>query len=83
MEEKHKDLIASKQKELINTIVARLSELHPSFYYSATSEIAYEIELYIKNGDGSSGQGLSHDETELLKDLSRNDIQMILSLHSA
>jgi hypothetical protein len=77
MEEKRKDLTASKQKQLINTIVARLSELHPSFYYSATSEIAYEIELYIGNGDG-----LSHDETEILKGLSRNDIQLILSLHS-
>jgi len=62
MEEKHKDLIASKQKSLINTIVAKLSELHPSLYYSSTSEIAYEIERYINSGDG-----LSHDETEVLK----------------
>jgi hypothetical protein len=77
MEEKRKDLIASKQKQLINTIVAKLSQRHPSFYYSATSEIAYEIELYIKQADG-----LSHDELEVLKGLSRNDIQMILSLHS-
>jgi hypothetical protein len=77
MEEKHRDLIASKQKSLINTVVARLSELHPSLYYSSTSEIAYEIERYIGSGDG-----LSHDETELLKGLSRNDIQMILSLHN-
>jgi hypothetical protein len=77
MEEKRKDLIASKQKQLINTIVAKLSQLHPSFYYSATSEIAYEIERYIKQADG-----LSHDEIEVLKGLSRNDIQMILSLHS-
>jgi hypothetical protein len=77
MEEKHRDLIASKQKSLINTIVAKLSELHPSLYYSSTSEIAYEVERYI-----SSGDNLKHDETEVLKGLSRNDIQMILSLHN-
>lgn len=77
MEDKRKDLIASQQKELINLIVAKLSQLHPSFYYSPTSEIAYEIEQYVQ-----SGEGLSRDEHDLLKVLSRNDIQMILSLHN-
>ena len=77
MEEKRKDLIASKQKDLMNSIVAKLSEQHPSLYYSATSEIAYEVERYIKNGEG-----LNRDEMDALQGLSRNDIQMILSLHS-
>ena len=77
MEEKHKDLIAVKQKALLTSIVATLNELHPSFYYSSTSEIAYEIERYVIDGSG-----LLHDEVELLKGLSRHDIQMMLSLHS-
>lgn len=78
MEEKHKDLIAVKQRALIMSIVVKLNELHPSFYYSPTSEIAYEVERYIKGGNN-----LLHDEVELLRDLSRQDIQMILSLNSA
>ena len=77
MEDKHKDLTAVRQKQLLNTIVAKLSALHPSFYYSPTSEIAYEIERYIQ-----AGNDLLSSEVELLKDLSRHDIQMILSLHS-
>lgn len=76
MEEKHKDLIAVKQKELLNIIVAKLNELHPSFYYSPTSEIAHEIEQYVKEGNG-----LSRDDIELLGKLSRYDIQVMLSLH--
>ena len=76
MEEKHKNLIAVRQKVLLTTIVAKLSDLHPALYYSPTTEIAYEIERYINAGDG-----LLHDEVELLKDLSRHDIQILLSLH--
>lgn len=77
MEEKRKDLVATRQKELLNMIVAKLSDINPSFYYSATSEIAYEIEQYIQRAEG-----LSRDELDVLKPLSRNDIQIILSLHS-
>ncbi len=77
MEDKHQDLIAVRQKALLNDIVARLNQQHPSFYYSPTSEIAYEIERYIQ-----AGTGLLHDEVQLLKELSRHDIQMMLSLHS-
>ncbi len=77
MEEKRKDLEASRQKELIYRIVSELNELHPSLYYAATSEIAYQVEAAIL-----AGQGLNHDESQLLKGLSRNDIQMILSLHN-
>jgi len=77
VEEKRKDLEASRQKELIYRIVSELNELYPSLYYAATSEIAYQIEEAI-----SAGQGLNHAESQLLKGLSRNDIQMILSLHN-
>lgn len=78
MQEKRKDLEASRQKELVYRIVGELNELHPSLYYAATSEVAYQIEEHVL-----AGKGLSHDESELLKGLSRNDIQMILSLHNS
>jgi len=77
MEEKHKDLISTRQRELLNSIVIKLSEIEPSFYYASTSEIAYEIERYLQRGED-----LNRDEVDLLKGLDRNDIQMILSLHN-
>jgi len=77
MEEKRKDLAAQQQKKLIYKIVAVLNDLHPSMYYAATTEVAYHVDEYIK-----AGKGLSHTESELLNGLGRNDIQMILSLHS-
>lgn len=78
MEEKHKNLINSQQKELLNNIVARLNESHPSFYYLSTIEIAAEIKKYILE----SGN-LSHDDSELMKGLSREDIQILLSFHNS
>ena len=77
MEEKHRDLIVNKQRQLLNVIVVRLNELNPSFYYLSTSEVAYEIEQYVQQA-----KELTRDEIELLSGLSRNDIQMILSLHA-
>lgn len=77
MEEKRKDLTATKQRELLNAIVTKLNESNPSFYYSSTSEIAYEIEQYIQRGEG-----LNREQVDVLGGLSRTDIQMVLSLHS-
>ena len=77
MEEKHRDLIVNKQRQLLNVIVVRLNELNPSFYYLSTSEVAYEIEQYVQQA-----KELTRNEIELLSGLSRNDIQMILSLHT-
>ena len=77
MEEKRKDLTASKQRQLFNKIIAELNRSNPSFYYLSTSEIAYEIELFIK-----SGEGLTTTEMDILSDLNRTDIQMLLSLHN-
>ena len=77
MEDKQRDLIVNKQRQLLNAIVVRLNELNPSFYYLSTSEVAYEIEQYVQQT-----KELTRDEIELLNGLSRNDIQMILSLHS-
>lgn len=77
MEEKRKDLTATKQKRLLNQVIAELNQSNPSFYYFSTSEISYEIELYIK-----SGGNLKRNELELLSGLNRNDIQMILSVNT-
>lgn len=77
MEEKRRDLIVTKQRQLLNQIVAKLNQTNPSFYYSSTSEIAYEIEQFVEKGEG-----LSRDEIDVLEGLSRGDIQMILSLHN-
>ena len=76
MEEKRVNLINSQQKRIINDVLAALNESHPSFYYLSTIEIAAEIKTYIH----TSGQ-LSVDHFELVGDLSRRDIQILLSLH--
>ena len=77
MEEKRNDLTATKQRQLLNQIIAKLSQKDSSLYYSSTSEIAYQVELFIKQGDN-----VTRDELETLVGLNRNDIQMILSLHN-
>ena len=77
MEEKRNDLTATKQRQLLNQIIAKLSQKDSSLYYSSTSEIAYQVELFIKQGDN-----VTRDELETLGGLNRNDIQMILSLHN-
>lgn len=76
MEEKHKDLISSKQKELIERLVADLNKTDPSFYYLAASDIANEIRRSVKDK-----KNLSQEEFLLLEPLSRRDIQLILSFH--
>ena len=77
MEEKHNDLIHSKQKAIINRIVDEVSASHPSFYYLPTSQIAAEVKCYIQQ----PGK-LSKEEQLLLKPLSQRDIQILLSFHS-
>ena len=76
MEEKRKDLKSTLQKEIIAKVVTALNESHPSFYYLSTIEIAAEIKKYIHEP-----AKLSHDDFHLVKDLSRHDIQILLSLH--
>lgn len=78
MEEKRKDLTVSKQRQILNEIISQLNQSNPSFYYLSTSEIAYEIEQYIQNGEN-----LNRDEIDILDGLDRSKIQMILSLHNA
>jgi len=77
MEEKHKDLKNNQRKKIITEVVSALNELHPSFYYLSTVEIAGEIKKYI-----SEPGKLSRDKCDLVEDLSQRDIQMLLSLHN-
>lgn len=76
MEEKRKDLKSTHQKEVIQEIVEELNKSNPEFYYRSTSEVAAEIKKYIHES-----HRLNHIQHELLKDLSRRDIQILLSLH--
>lgn len=76
MEEKRKDLKNTLQKEVINEVVQILNDSHPSFYYLSTIEVAAEIKGYIHQAGN-----LSHEKFGLVKDLSRRDIQILLSLH--
>ncbi|MFT5573366.1 MAG: hypothetical protein ACI9FR_002301 [Cryomorphaceae bacterium] len=76
MEEKRKDLKSTQQKQVIQEVIQTLNQSHPSFYYLPTIELAAEIKRHIhQNGT------LIHDKFELVKDLSRRDIQILLSLH--
>lgn len=77
MEEKRADLKSQKQKDLLDKILSKLSADNPQIYYESTSQVAYQIEDYLK-GDND----LSMEELELLSTLDAHDIQLILSLHT-
>ena len=76
MEDKRKNLIVSQQKKIITDVVESLNQLFPSFYYLSTIEVAAEIKKYIHEPSN-----LDHDNYELVKNLSREDIQILLSFH--
>lgn len=76
MEEKRKDLTSEKQKRLLQDLVREISREKIDFYYRSTGDVAYELESYIK---GKSN--LSVTDRTLLEPLSRQDIQILLSLH--
>jgi len=77
MEEKHRDLKSTKQKRIIENVVQTLSKSDPQLYYLSTIELAAQIQNHI-----SEHRALSKDDYDLVKDLSRRDIQLILSLHN-
>lgn len=77
MEQKRKDLLVTKQKELLAEIISKLNESHPSFYYLSTSEIAHEIVRYIKQPGN-----LSKTDLEAVHELGARDIQILLSFHT-
>ncbi|MEM7082049.1 MAG: hypothetical protein AAF465_04905 [Pseudomonadota bacterium] len=76
MEDKRKDLKQSKRRRLLDGIVGKLAGADPSFYYLSTIDIATKIEASIQARDG-----LHEEDYLLLKDLSRRDIQILLSIH--
>ena len=76
MEEKRKDLKDSKQRELLDNLMQKLSHEHPSFYYMSTVDIANELHARIQERTG-----ISQDDYQLLNGLSRQDIQILLSIH--
>ncbi len=76
MEEKRQDLKSSKQKKIIVEIVSELNRTNPSFYYLSTSEIAAHVKVYIE-----TAEELARTDKDIVIDLSRRDIQMLLSLH--
>ena len=77
MEEKRQDLTSEKQKQLLQLLVSQMSHDDPDLYYRSTSQIAFQIEAYIR-GDND----LSLDDLTLLAPLDARDIQLLLSLHS-
>jgi len=76
MEEKRKNLVHSQQKQVIKEVIECLNQSHPSFYYLSTIEVAAEIRKFMHEPSN-----LTHDKYELVKSLSRKDIQILLSFH--
>ena len=76
MEEKRVDLIAEKQKKLLERLVNELSHEGPGYYYQSTNEIAMAIKAYVNDG-----AKLTQDDRALIDPLSWRDIQTILSHH--
>ena len=76
MEEKRKDLKDSKQRKVLDSLMLELSAAHPSFYYLSTVEVAAKLHERIKNRTG-----IAQEDYQLVVGLSRNDIQILLSIH--
>ena len=76
MEEKRKDLKDSKQRKVLDNLMKELSVAHPSFYYLSTVEVAAQLHERIKNRTG-----IAQEDYQLVIGLSRNDIQILLSIH--
>ncbi len=77
MEKSRQELKAEKQRRLLEQIVGRLADEHPSFYYLSTVDVAAKIEEYI-----GTGAKLSAEQQELMRGLDRRALQMLLSVQS-
>ncbi len=75
MEEKRQDLTAEKQKRRLEQLLQELSREHMDLYYQSTSEIAFQLKTYIRDG-----AKLDQEDRALLEPLSQSDIQIRLSL---
>lgn len=76
LEEKRKDLESTRQRAIVDRVLAKLSELDPNLYYMPTIELAAEVQRYIRE----SGN-LSNDDLKLVEHLKRRDIQIMLGVH--
>ena len=65
-----------KKKEIIQSIINILSKSDPELYYTDTMTITSYVSDYIKE------KNLKQSEYELVKDLSRDDIQILMSYNS-
>lgn len=77
MEDKRKDLKSTRQRQVIDAVLAGLSKSHPDFYYLPTIELAAEIQSHIRTPGN-----LQHEEHQLVQGLTRRDIQIMLGIHS-
>jgi adenylate kinase len=71
-------LKSDQQKDIINKLVNLLSKESPDLYYTDSSTIAALVHDKIKTGEG----GLTHEQKELVKNLSSDDILILLSYKS-
>lgn len=67
------ELDADKKRKVINKVVQKLSDENPNFYYTNSSEIANLVKEEFDNNN------LNKDELDLVKDLSAEDIHILLS----
>lgn len=70
-----KELRSAKQKDVLQSLVLRLSKERSDLYYQSTSEIAAVIYDLIR----SEGHALNIVSKEIVEGLSRRDIQVLLA----
>ncbi|MEM1174334.1 MAG: hypothetical protein AAGI27_05950 [Pseudomonadota bacterium] len=70
-------LKASRQRKILDRLVAELAGSDSRVYYLSTVEIAQRIETTLKTG----AAGLTEAEKDLLSGLRARDIQILLSIH--
>ena len=69
-------LDSTRRKDIIQSIINDLNKSKPELYYTDTMTICALVEDYIKD------KKLSQSEFELVKNLSRDDIQVLMSYNS-
>lgn len=75
LQDKRKDLDGEKRKKLLQRLLQELSRARPDLYYQATSEVARQMQAYIKDEAPLNGE-----ERALVAHLEPRDIEVLLSL---
>lgn len=75
MNDDEKELRVEQQKSVLSEVVASLAETDSNLYYQSTSEIAQVIFNLIE-GDEHKMSRIKHD---LVKDLTRRDIEVLIA----